>query len=101
MGQYVGIELPRSRPHPTAINLGGRLIVVALGLIHGPLGDNALYLCIDMQRLFAPGGPWAVPWAEKVLPAIEESVARHPPRTVFTRFIPAKHPGEAPGMWGH
>lgn len=75
--------------------------MAALGLIHGPLGENALHLCIDMQRLFAPGGPWGVPWAEKVLPAIEELVARHPQRTIFTRFIPAKHPGQAPGMWGH
>jgi len=52
-----------------------------------------------MQRLFATGGPWEVPWAEKVLPAIEELVAHHPAATVFTRFVPAARPGEAPGMW--
>ena len=52
-----------------------------------------------MQRLFAPGGPWAVPWAQKVLPAIEELVAKHPRRTLFTRFIPAARPGKGPGMW--
>ncbi|WP_348629899.1 hypothetical protein [Mesorhizobium sp. M7D.F.Ca.US.004.03.1.1] len=33
------------------------------------------------------------------MPAIEELVARHPQRTLFTRFIPAERPGEGPGMW--
>jgi nicotinamidase-related amidase len=71
----------------------------AHGLVHGPLGETCLHLCVDMQRLFAPGGPWAVPWAQKVLPTIEELVASHPQRTLFTRFIPAARPGEGPGMW--
>lgn len=74
--------------------------MAAQGLIHGPLGSACLHLCVDMQRLFAPGGPWAVPWAMKVLPAIEELAARHPGRTVFTRFIPAARPGQGRGMWG-
>jgi nicotinamidase-related amidase len=52
-----------------------------------------------MQRLFAPGGPWAIPWADKVLPAIEELASSHPQRTLFTRFIPADRPGEGPGTW--
>jgi nicotinamidase-related amidase len=73
--------------------------MAALTLVHGPLGSNCLHLCVDMQRLFGPGGPWAVPWAQKVLPSIEELVAVHPERTVFTRFIPAARPGEAPGAW--
>ena len=36
--------------------------MAARGLVHGPLGENCLHLCVDMQRLFALGGPWAVPW---------------------------------------
>jgi nicotinamidase-related amidase len=52
-----------------------------------------------MQRLFAPGGPWAVPWAQKVLPAIEALTASHAQQTLFTRFIPAARPGEGPGAW--
>jgi nicotinamidase-related amidase len=52
-----------------------------------------------MQRLFAPGGPWAVPWAPKVLPAIVELTSRHAERTLFTRFIPAAEPGGGPGSW--
>ena len=69
------------------------------GLVHGPLGGNCLHICVDMQLLFAPGGPWAVPWMEKVLPAIVELVAKYPERTLFSRFIPAERPGEAPGTW--
>lgn len=69
------------------------------GLMHGPLGESCLHLCVDMQRLFAPEGPWPVPWAQKVLPAIEELVLKHPQRTLFTRFIPASRPGAGPGMW--
>lgn len=75
------------------------LIMAARGLVHGAISANALHLCVDMQRLFAPDGPWAVPWAAKVLPAIEELTARHAARTLFTRFIPAVRAGEAPGMW--
>jgi nicotinamidase-related amidase len=73
--------------------------VAAKGLVHGPLGENCLHICVDMQRLFGPAGPWAVPWAEKVVPSIEELVARHPERALFTRFIPAERPGDGPGMW--
>ena len=60
-----------------------------------------MHLCVDMQRMFAPDGPWAVPWTQKVLPAIEEISSRHSKQTLFTRFIPAARPGEGPGMWAH
>jgi nicotinamidase-related amidase len=73
--------------------------MAARGLVHGPLGETCLHVCVDMQRLFAPGSPWAVPWAQKVLPAIEELTARHAAQTLFTRFIPAAQPGEGRGMW--
>lgn len=73
--------------------------MAALGLIHGPLPPNTIHLCVDMQRLFAPGAPWQMPWAEKVLPLIVELTERHRERTVFTRFIPARSPDAAPGMW--
>ena len=69
------------------------------GLVHGPLGRDCLHLCIDMQAMFLPGSPWATPWMEKVLPAIEEIAGRHAARTVFTRFIPARNPQAAPGSW--
>ncbi|WP_323717947.1 cysteine hydrolase family protein [Paracoccus aminovorans] len=65
----------------------------------GPLGPEALHLCIDMQRLFAPGSPWAVPWIENTRPAVAALVAARPERTVFTRFIPPEGQGAAPGTW--
>lgn len=69
------------------------------GLVHGPLGSNCLHVCVDMQAIFLPGSPWANPWMERVLPAIEELVGRHADRTVFTRFIPARDADNARGMW--
>ena len=71
----------------------------AHGLVHGPLGENCLHLCVDMQRLFAPGGPWAVPWAQKVLPAIEELVRKHPAANAVHALHPGRSAGEGPGMW--
>lgn len=73
--------------------------MAAEGLVHGSLGESCLHVCVDMQRLFEPGGPWAVPWAQKVLPVIEMLVACHPQQTLFTRFIPAASPGRGPGTW--
>lgn len=70
-------------------------------MVHGRLGESCLHVCVDMQRLFAPGGPWAVPWAQRIFPVIEELAINHPRQTLFTRFIPAARPGEAPGMWAH
>jgi nicotinamidase-related amidase len=75
--------------------------MAARGLVHGPLGDTCLHLCVDMQRLFAPDGPWAVPWAKKVLPAIEELTAKHAERTLFTRFVPVARPEDGRGMWAN
>jgi nicotinamidase-related amidase len=64
-----------------------------------PLPPETIHLCVDMQRLFGPGGPWATPWMEKVLPNVAEIVAARPERTVFTRFIPPLRPEDMPGMW--
>ena len=69
------------------------------GLAYGPLGEGCLHLCVDMQRLFEAGAPWAIPWMDKVLPVIEAIAARHTGATVFTRFIPARRPGEGVGAW--
>lgn len=71
----------------------------AQGLVHGPLGDDCLHVCVDMQRLFAPGSPWEVPWLEPVLPAVEKLAFRHAARTVFTRFVPPVRAEEMPGSW--
>ena len=70
-----------------------------MGTLKGFRGERAAHLCIDMQRLFAEGGPWPTPWMPRVLPTIEKLVARAPERTIFTRFIPPNAPEDASGMW--
>ena len=64
-----------------------------------PLTRRAVHLCIDMQRIFAPGGLWATPWMERVLPVVAEVAGRYPDRTVFTRFITPERPEAMPGTW--
>jgi nicotinamidase-related amidase len=70
-----------------------------MGTLRGTIGKDSIHLCIDMQRLFAPGAPWETPWLERVLPVVTTIVDHQPHRTVFTRFIPAKSPSDALGMW--
>ena len=60
---------------------------------------EAVHLSIDMQNIFAPGGIWETPWMERVLPLIVEIAARHPARTVFTRFITPVHADDRRGRW--
>lgn len=69
------------------------------GLRHGPLGPGSVHICVDMQRLFGPGSPWAVPWLERILPAVAGICAHNPARTIFTRFLPPETPAEAQGTW--
>jgi len=70
-----------------------------MGTLKTGLGPSTIHLCIDMQRLFAPGGPWPTPWMERVLPNVIRLVEASPSRTLFTRFIPPRTPDEASGMW--
>lgn len=64
-----------------------------------PLTARTVHLCLDMQRLFSPEGPWPTPWMERVLPVVVEIAARFPERTVFTRFITPERRDAMPGMW--
>lgn len=64
-----------------------------------PLSPRTVHLCIDIQRIFAPGGLWATPWMERVLPVVTELAGRFPERTVFTRFITPERPEAMPGTW--
>jgi nicotinamidase-related amidase len=68
-------------------------------LRHGPPGESAVHLCVDMQRMFAEGTEWKMPWLPRVLPNIVAITSAHPERTIFTRFIPAGRPGQGFGMW--
>jgi nicotinamidase-related amidase len=69
------------------------------GLRFGPLGDNALHLCVDMQNMFAEETEWHTPWMKRVLPNVERLVRHDPFRTTFTRFIPAQSAEVAQGAW--
>jgi nicotinamidase-related amidase len=70
-------------------------------LRYGPPGENAVHLCVDMQRMFAEATEWKMPWLERVLPNIVAITSAHAERTAFTRFIPARKPGQGVGMWRH
>ena len=65
----------------------------------GFLDEQALHICIDMQRIFLEPGPWYAEAGLAVLPKIEQLVhARNLP-TVFTRFITPSTATEAIGSW--
>ncbi len=64
-----------------------------------PLTGRSVHLCVDMQRLFSPDGPWPTPWMDRTLPVIAEIAKVHAARTVFTRFIPPATPEDMPGRW--
>ena len=63
------------------------------------LTERAVYLCVDMQRVFSAEGPWPTRWMDGVLPVVAALANRHPQRTVFTRFITPERPDQMPGMW--
>ncbi|KMO39243.1 cysteine hydrolase [Methylobacterium variabile] len=68
-------------------------------LPNGPLGEDAVHVCVDMQNLFARQTAWHTPWMGRVLPRVLHLAAAVPEQTVFTRFVPARHPGEGRGCW--
>jgi nicotinamidase-related amidase len=70
-----------------------------MALRHGPLGAQCVHLCCDMQRMFAEATEWHTPWMARVLPQALRIARTHPAQTIFTRFIPAAHPGEGHGTW--
>jgi len=64
-----------------------------------PLPPTAVHVCVDMQRLFGPATDWSLPWMPRVLPEIVRLCELGAERTIFTRFIPARRPGEGRGTW--
>jgi nicotinamidase-related amidase len=65
----------------------------------GPPGDNAIHLCVDMQRMFAEDTEWRTPWFDRVPPNIVAVTAKTSRRDGFYRFIPAHTAGRGAGMW--
>jgi nicotinamidase-related amidase len=72
-----------------------------MGDLTANIPQQTVHLCIDMQRIFAPGGHWATPWMSRVLPIVVNLVERAPERTLFTRFITPSTVTEAGGRWQH
>ena len=70
-----------------------------MGTLTRPIGGTARHLCIDMQGLFSPEGPWPTPWMTRVLPVVEALAERAPSLTIFTRFIPPVRAEDMPGRW--
>jgi nicotinamidase-related amidase len=68
-------------------------------LPNGPLDERAVHVCVDMQNLFARKTAWHTPWMGRVLPRVLHLAGAVPERTVFTRFVPARAPGEGQGCW--
>jgi nicotinamidase-related amidase len=60
---------------------------------------GAVHLCLDMQNLIGPEGPWAAQWAERILPAVVSLVEHAPQRSIFTRFVPPADERSMPGGW--
>jgi nicotinamidase-related amidase len=69
------------------------------GIRFGPIGESAVHLCVDMQRMFAEDTPWKTPWMMRILPQVVRLVELRPADSVFTRFIPLRDPNEAVGTW--
>lgn len=63
------------------------------------MGRTMKHICLDMQRLFAPDGPWPTPWLERVLPAVMHVVRAAPEQTIFTRFLTPNTADDAGGKW--
>lgn len=64
-----------------------------------PLGRHCAHLCVDCQRMFVERTDWHLPWMARVLPVVASIAGAHPAETIFTRFIPARRPGEGHGSW--
>lgn len=63
-----------------------------------PLNENAVHICIDMQRIFLEGA-WSTPWLPKALPQCIALAQHRPDATIFTRFITPATPDDCNGAW--
>ena len=68
-------------------------------LTNGVLDEQALHICIDMQRIFLEPGPWYAEAGLALLQKIEQLVHARNLSSVFTRFITPGNASEATGSW--
>jgi nicotinamidase-related amidase len=52
-----------------------------------PVGQDAVHVVVDMQRLFAEDTAWHVARLPEIIPAIGRLVAHRPERALYTRFV--------------
>ena len=64
-----------------------------------PIGNDAVHVVVDMQRLFAEDTGWLVPTINNVLPNIQRLVDHRPGRALYPRFITPKSGEAADGHW--
>jgi nicotinamidase-related amidase len=63
------------------------------------LTTRTAHVCVDMQRLFSPDGPWSTPWLPKVAPQCVALARHRPEATIFTRFVTPVTADAAEGAW--
>lgn len=73
--------------------------MTARALPFGPLGREAVHLCIDMQRLFGEKTEWHTPGVADVTPAIVHIAKHAPERAIYTRFRAPQQIEHAKGQW--
>lgn len=64
-----------------------------------PLGQDTIFVCIDMQRLFLEPGEWFCQSGLDILPTVVKLAEHASDQCVFTRFITARTATEAQGQW--
>ena len=57
-------------------------------LSQGLLDDQALHICIDMQRIFLEPGPWFAEAGLDILPKIDQLLHARHISPIFTKFCP-------------
>jgi len=65
--------------------------------------ENAIHLCVDMQRIFAKGGIWETPWMERVTAMPHEwssPASSRPIRPTVAAISPALEDRHATGTGG-
>lgn len=63
------------------------------------LTSRTAHVCVDMQRLFSPDGPWSTPWLPNVVPQCVALARHRPEATIFTRFVTPSTADVAEGAW--
>jgi nicotinamidase-related amidase len=61
--------------------------------------ENAVHICVDMQRLFAEETEWASPVVQEIAPVVAGICEHAPERTIFTRFLTPHRVEDAKGQW--